>query len=97
MNYLDVTLRSKLYLIDPMDYFIREKSIHGVELLPVYSRNDKLILDKSVFKITTGMRVHHFSLSKTGNIIDDDSLYYFSRQDAEEEIIILKTNQSRLV
>ncbi|HCW09269.1 MAG TPA: hypothetical protein DGG95_18080 [Cytophagales bacterium] len=98
MIYSKLTLADTVYSINAIDITIKEHNIIGIELVPCFvGPQEMLSLSESVLilKMSAGTRSHAFKLDDEGNILDEDSIYFFSLQEAEEECVILRTNENR--
>lgn len=98
MKYTDITLAHHIYTIHPADRVIVEHSISAIIFIPRYiGPKEKLNLEESTIRIEmrNGTNGHCFALDKTGKIIDEETIYFADRQEAEEELIIIKTKDGR--
>ena len=94
MHYQKINLKTKLYRVNQQDLIIEEKNIYSIQLVPSFDgRTEELKLENSSLLIGTMDGMAYFNLNKGGWVIDYHLIWSFSKELAEEELVIEKTKE----
>jgi len=100
-KWYTVGFHSVLHSVDKENLIVEKHQVFGVEILPSFGRGDKMNLKNTVLMVTIivgGKKKQvHFDLKRDGVIIDKHESYWFSKDTAEEELIIARTNDRAAV
>jgi hypothetical protein len=97
MKYNNLTLKSKLYSVDPQELVLKEKQIFSITLTPKFDgRTEKILFEKSILTIGTQNDVVFFELDKHGDIIEEHPVWIADHEIAKQELIIEKSKETQL-
>lgn len=97
MHYQEVTLKHSLYRVNLYENKIHEYPISGINFIPVYrGPEEKIDFDQTMIRIeySNGTGAHHFHITDEGQILEEESEFYFDATTAVEELIIQRSKEN---